>query len=127
MKNFITRNTIKQQADFIIIAPYDTLDALYSYSPNKVYYNAGALGWNYDCIFHTYLGYTFAIISGYRPFMKTNISYEYTTELNNTFKDTIEGIKNFDIIYKISNSALNCMCSYFLATKGIIFEKRCAE
>lgn len=127
MKNFITRNTIKQQADYIISVPYDTLETIYSYSPNKVYYNSGAYGWNYDCIFHNYLGYNFAIISGYRPFMKTNISYEYTTELNNTFKDTIEGIKNFDIIYKISNSVLDCMCSYFLATKGIIFGKRCTE
>jgi hypothetical protein len=121
MKNsegFITRNEIKRQADYIICVPYGTLQALYRYAPNKVYYNSGLYGWNYKCIFHTYLGYNFGIISGYRPFLKTNISREYTTELNSKYVNALKDITDYNSIGELSCSALNCMCSYFLATIG---------
>ena len=129
MKNsegFITRNEIKRQADYIICVPHGTLQALYRYAPNKVYYNSGLYGWNYNCIFHTYLGYNFGIISGYRPFMKTNIDYEYTTEINTKYENALKGVYDYEKVSKISVNALDCICSYFLAITGnvTITEKR---
>ena len=129
MKNFITRNEIKQQADYIICLPYATLERLYRNATKTVYYNSGVYGWNYDCIFHKFLGYNFAIITGYRPFAKVNVSYDYCVQVNNAYKNNIKHLNIYSDLYKLTDSTFDCICSYYLVTTGnaTITEKRCAE
>jgi hypothetical protein len=58
--------------------------------------------------------------------MKTNIDYEYTTEINTKYGNALKGVYNYETVRKISVNALDCICSYFLAITGnaTITEKR---
>ena len=77
MRDFkVNRNVIKRGSDNIISLGYCELNSLLSFF-NKLGYNSGVYGWNYDAYsFHSYDNGRVVIVTGYRPLAGVRPSME---------------------------------------------------
>lgn len=94
MSNHITRNYIKANFDKIIKVGYADLHYLLKLD-DKIGYNAGYYGWNFDC----YVIGDICITTGYRNLVGISVDYDIIEKYNNKAMKAFKDNAYYDQLY----------------------------